>query len=205
MQKLLIRYFWIKKGHGKMSNAVSAAKGVVFEGAVRVADAGLRGMVTLRADLGSAKTAKAVKAAVGLAMPEARGIRQGAESGVAWMSPDELMLFCAYEAADALVATLEETLKGGHFLAVNVSDARASFTLSGADVREVVAKGSPADVSPRGLQIGEMRRTRLGQVAVAFWLRDAQTLELVCFRSVGAFVYQWLCVAAEKDTLPGHF
>lgn len=188
-----------------MSNVMSAAKGASFEGAVRVADAGVRGMITLRADLASKKTAKAVKAALGLAMPDPRGVVSGANGAVAWMSPDELILFCDYADAEELVATLEKSLSGDHFLAVNVSDARTSFILTGQGVREVIAKGSPADMSPQGLPLNEMRRTRLGQVAAAVWLTDETTLELVCFRSVGEFVYDWLCVAAASDTLPNHF
>ena len=188
-----------------MSDAVSVVNGASFDGSVTIRDAGLVGMVTLRGDLGSDKVAKAVKSAVGLAMPGQRGIKTGANGGVAWMSPDELMLFCAYDQADALVAKLEKSLKGEHHLAVNVSDARAQFTIAGKGAREVIAKGSPADLSPEGLQPGEIRRSRLGQVAVAFWLTDEETIELVCFRSVGAFVYKWLCVAAAADSLPEYF
>ncbi len=188
-----------------MSDAVSVMNGAEFAGAVAVKDAGLKGMITLRSDLSSEKTAKAVKAAVGLAMPAERGIKSGAKGAVAWMSPDELMLFCDYADVGAVVAKLDKALKGEHFLAVNVSDARASFTLTGAGVREVIAKGSPADLSPDAFQTGEIRRSRLGQVAVAFWLSDDETMQLVCFRSVGAFVYKWLCMAAAKDSLPEHF
>ena len=188
-----------------MSSVVSAAHGAIFDGAVHVEDSGVNGMITVRGDLSSSKMFKAIKSAVGLGIPRARGIKFGAKGGVAWMSPDELMLFCHYADADAVVVKLEKSLKGEHFLAVNVSDARAMFTLTGEGVREVIAKGTPADMSVEGLQIGEMRRSRLGQIAVAFWLREEGKLELVCFRSVGQFVFEWLCNAAEKDTLPGHF
>ena len=188
-----------------MSEAVSALQGASYDGYVSVREAGLQGMVTLRGDLGSDKLAKAVKSAVGLAVPGARQIKTGAKGGVAWMSPDELMLFCDYADADALVAKLDKALSGEHYLAVNVSDARAQFRLTGAGVREVIAKGTPANMAPDALPVGEIRRTRLGQVAVAFWLSDEQTLDLVCFRSVGEFVYKWLCTAAAPDTLPGHF
>jgi len=185
-----------------MSNAVSVMNGASFQGSVQVQDAGLRGMITLRGDLGSPNLAKAVKLAIGLAIPDVRGIKTGSKGGVAWMSPDELLLFCSYEDAADIVAKLDKSMADAHFLAVNVSDARASFTITGAGAREVIAKGCPADLSIDALQSGEMRRSRLGQVAVAFWLKDEETIELVCFRSVGAFVYKWLCVAAAKDSLP---
>jgi sarcosine oxidase, subunit gamma len=186
-----------------MSEAVTALNGASFDGAVTVSDAGLRGMITLRGDLGDEKLAAAVKTAVGLAMPKPRGIKEGAKGAVAWMSPDELLLMVDYDKADAVVAKLDKALKDSHFLAVNVSDARAVLRLEGQGVREVVAKGAPADLSPEGLPIGEIRRTRLGQVAVAFWLSDVETLHLVCFRSFGAHVFSWLSTAAQTGTLPG--
>jgi len=185
-----------------MSEAVSVKEGASFGGAVEVADAGLCGMITLRGDLGDEKLAAAVKSAVGLALPKPRQIKEGKRGAVAWMSPDELLLFVDYTAADAKVNDLEAALADTHHLALNVSDARAVFTLKGNGVREVIAKGAPVDMSSAGLPVGELRRTRLGQVAAAFWLSDAKTLTLVSFRSVGGFVYDWLCNAAETGTLP---
>lgn len=178
-------------------------QGASFDGVVTVAEAGLQGMITLRGDLSDAKMAAAVKAATGLAMPKARQIKDGKKGGVAWMSPDELMLFVPYEAADDCVARLTDALGDVHHLAVNVSDARAMFRLTGAGVREVVAKGAPADLSLAGLPLGEVRRTRIGQIAAAFWLSDSTTMHVVCFRSVGAHLFAWLKNAASDDTLPG--
>ncbi|MCB1368410.1 MAG: sarcosine oxidase subunit gamma [Rhodobacteraceae bacterium] len=186
-----------------MSEAVSSMAGAEFSGAVDIREDGLQGMVTLRGDLGDAKIAGAVKAAVGLAMPKARQIKQGKNGGVAWMSPDEVLLLCDHAGADALVAKLDRALEGVHHLAVNVSDARAMFTLTGTGVREVIAKGAPADLSPAGLPIGEIRRSRIGQIAAAFWLSEAETMHVVCFRSVGAHMFRWLENAAAADTLPG--
>jgi sarcosine oxidase, subunit gamma len=186
-----------------MSEAITALEGASFDGAVSVSDAGLRGMITLRGDLSDEKLAAAVKATVGLAMPAPRGIKEGKKGAVAWMSPDELLLVVDHSQADALVAKLDKALKDSHFLAINVSDTRSMITLSGDGCREVIAKGAPADLSSEALPIGEIRRTRLGQLAVAFWLSDDQTLNVICFRSVGAHVYKWLCNAAAKGSMPG--
>lgn len=185
-----------------MSEAISVLKGAEFKGTVTVRDAGLRGMITVRGDLAEEKLAAAVKSAVGLAMPGLRGIREGKKGAAAWMSPDELLLMTDYDAADAAVDKIARTLAGTHHLAVNVSDARAMFTLTGDGVREVIAKGSPADLSPAALPVGEIRRSRIGQLAAAYWLSDEKTLHVVCFRSVGAHLYEWLCMAAEQGTLP---
>jgi len=186
-----------------MSDAVSILNGAEFQGAVTVRDAGLVGMITLRGDLADETLAKAVKSVTGQPMPKARGLSHGAKGSVLWMSPDELLLMVAYDRADAMVAKLDKALGAQHMLAVNVSDARAMFTLTGARCREVIAKGAPVDMSGAALGVAEVRRSRLGQVAAAFWLTDETTLNVVCFRSVGGHVYRWLCVAAEPDTLPG--
>lgn len=185
-----------------MSNAVTSLQGKSFKSLIEVQDAGLTGMITLRGDLSDANLAKAVKAATGAAMPKARGVAKAAKGQVAWMSPDELMLFVDYDTVDAIIAKLEKALKGSHFMAVNVSDARGVFVLKGKKIRDVLAKGTPADMDASTLGVGEIRRTRLGQLPVAFWFDSEAEARLVCFRSVAAHVFDWLDVAAHKGSDP---
>ena len=72
-----------------MSEARSALPGAAFAGVVRVEEAGLRGMVTLRAELGAAKVKKAVKDAMGTDIPAVRKAALAGGRGALWMSPDE--------------------------------------------------------------------------------------------------------------------
>ncbi len=188
-----------------MSEAVSALAGARYEGFARIEEAGLRGMVTLRGDLGSAKFRKAVAAVAGVKVPGQRGAVIEGERGLCWMSPDELLLLCPYQAVGEVVAGVEKALKGTHFLAADVSDARAVFRVSGVDAREVLAKLTPADVSPRGLQPGECRRTRLAQVPAAVWMLDEATFEVICFRSVARYVFDLLKSAAMPGSEVGYF
>lgn len=185
-----------------MSNAVSILNGASFEGAVTVTEAGLRGMITLRGDLGSAAMKDAVKSVVGVTLPKQREVKSGEGGSVAWMSPDELLLFVDYDKADVLVARLQAALSDEHHLVVNVSDARATFVLRGVGPREVIAKGAPVDMSRGVFGKREIRRTRIGQIAAAVWTLDGETFEIICFRSVGAFMFDWLSVAAAKGSLP---
>ncbi|HAV08993.1 MAG TPA: sarcosine oxidase subunit gamma [Rhodobacteraceae bacterium] len=187
-----------------MSKAVSALAGVRAGGLVEIEETGLRGMITLRGDLSSGPLKKAVKAAVGVEMPAARGVTFAGANGVAWMSPDEVLVMVPYDAADATVAALSTALAGQHHLAVNVSDARAVFRLSGEDtlVREVIAKVAPVDMELFGP--GQIRRTRVAQVAGAFWQPEAGVLELVCFRSVAQYVFDLLKVSASEGSAVGH-
>jgi sarcosine oxidase subunit gamma len=198
-------YSWIKKEHVKMSNAVSALQGASFKGSVTVKEAGLQGMITVRGDLSSDVLAKAVKAATGVAMPAAGKINSGAKGSAAWMSPDELLLLVDYAVTSATIAKLEKALSGTHSLVVNVSDARAIFTLDGKSIRDVLAKGAPANLSANAFVVGDMRRSRLGQLPVAFWLSSEDKASVICFRSVGEHVFNWLKSAALKGTIPKYY
>ncbi|MCV2872962.1 sarcosine oxidase subunit gamma [Defluviimonas sp. WL0050] len=179
-----------------MSKAVSALGGVSHSGFVDVAEAGLRGMITLRGDLASAKMKKAVKAATGTAVPAARRIELNGDKGAAWMSPDELLILVPYEEAVATVEALEKALAGEHHLVADVSDARSVFTVKGAKASEALMKLCPVDFET--LAEGEIRRTRAAQVAAAFWKSGADEFTLVSFRSVAGYVMGLLEVSARK-------
>ncbi|MFT3690053.1 sarcosine oxidase subunit gamma [Paenirhodobacter sp.] len=177
-----------------MSEAVSALKGRSQTGFATVAEAGPVGMVSLRADLGSAALAGAL-AALGLSVP---GQRQVVGEGrlAAWMSPDELLIFCAYEEAGQVVTDLSAALSAEHALVVDVSDMRSVFTITGAKGDEVLMKLCPVDFAT--LPQGEMRRTRAAQTGVALWRAGPEELRLICFRSVAGYVFGLLEAASRK-------
>ena len=185
-----------------MSNAVSILNGATSKGAVKITEAVLRGMITLRGNLSSPQLKAAVSAAVGLDIPAQRKVNHGPKGGVAWMSPDELLLLVDYDKADAVTAEISTALAGEHHMVVNVSDARAVFLIEGQGAREVLAKGAPVDLSSEAFGAGDLRRSRIGQLAAAFWMIEDEVFELVCFRSVGAFMFDWLSNAAKEGSLP---
>ncbi len=178
-----------------MSEAVSALHGAAHEAGVTVRDAGLVGMITLRGDLSDAGLQKACTDLTGAAFPETRQITEAGGKGLAWMSPDELLILMDYADVPAAVQTLSDKLSGTHHLIADVSDARAVFTLDGPFVRDVLAKLSPADLA--ALQPGELRRTRLAQSAAAFHMTGETSARIVCFRSVAAYVFGLLSTAAD--------
>ena len=188
-----------------MSDAVNALPGASYEGYVSVREIGVQGMVTLRGDHSATKIKNAVKKVAGVAVPDTWKLAEGHGKSVAWMSPDELMVMVPYAEAGATVAALEKALKGEHFLAVNVSDARAVFEITGKDVREVVAKLAPVDMSPAAFVPGQFRRTRMAQVAAAFWMVDEETVRVICFRSVAEYMFGLLKDAAEPGGEVGFF
>ncbi len=188
-----------------MSNAVSALQGEAHTGFATITEQGLRGMITLRGDLSAAPMKKAVKALTGSGVPQMRGCVLSDSHGVAWMSPDELLILCPYTHAEAAVAELSKALAGQHFLAANMSDARAVFAITGSAARQVVAKLAPVDMAQSAFSEGEIRRTRLAQAPAAFWLRDAEMIEVMCFRSQAEYVFELLKRAAQPGSETGLF
>ncbi|HSF96282.1 MAG TPA: sarcosine oxidase subunit gamma family protein [Thermohalobaculum sp.] len=190
-----------------MSEPVSTLNGAAAEAGqtIRIEDRGPVGQVTLRGDLSSKALAKAVKAGVGVAVP---GTRQAAFKdgrGAVWMAPDELLLFTEYSEAGTLTAALESALADEHHMAVDVSDARAVLTLSGAGVAEVLAKGAPVDLSEGAFPVGSARRTHVGGIAVGFWRKTETEWEIVCFRSLAKHLFDWLVAASRAGSEVGYY
>ena len=170
----------------------------VSGGFVEVVELAPLGMIALRADLSDPATAKAVKAAMGLAVPGVRGMETGVDRSVGWMSPDELLLLTPYAEVQKTIAALDKALKGKHYLAVDVSDSRAVFRIRGTAARDVLAKLTPTDLSPEAFTPGMLRRTRTAQVAAAFWISGTDEFTLVCFRSVADYVFGLLQISAAS-------
>jgi len=181
-----------------MSDPVSALAGASSEGFCTVEEAGLVGMITLRADLSLAKVARAVKTATGAEMPGQGEVSTGKKGRAAWMSPDELLLIINHGDAPEMVEKLAKALTTSHALVVNVSDARAMFRVTGKMARDVIAKLSPADL--RDFGPGRLRRSRLAQVPAAFHMPDTDSFEIVCFRSVAGYVFDLLANAARSGS-----
>lgn len=188
-----------------MSEAISALNHAEYNGLAHVSEIGLQGMITLRGDLNAKAVKSAATNATGGSMPAANRIETIVDGSLCWMSPDELLVICAYDEVEATLARMLKTLGKTHAMAVNVSDARAVFQVSGPYAREVMAKLCPVDLSPEAFKPGMFRRTRMAQVPAAFWMCDDQTFQIICFRSVAEYVFDVLNVAAQPHSETGFF
>lgn len=188
-----------------MSDPVNALGGARFDGLVSIRELPPQGMITLRGDLSSPAIKNAASGVGGHDMPGQREARTIEDRGILWMSPDELLVLCPYDEVTAAVDSMTALLQDTHALVVDVSDARATFELRGDGVREVLAKLSPADLSPEGLPVGELRRSRLAQVPAAFWLRSETRAQVICFRSVAEYVFNLLNTSAQPGSAVGFF
>lgn len=150
------------------------------------------GMVTLRGDL--AELGAATRGLLGLDLPERR-LSVSGEDGtrLLWMSPDELLLTCPEDDASRLTRELAGKVGDAFATVVVVSDARAAFDVAGPDPEGALARLMPVDFAR--MAEGEVRRSRLAQVAAATW-REGAAMRVVCFRSVAGYVEAALASAA---------
>jgi sarcosine oxidase subunit gamma len=185
----------MQKGQSKMSNIQTAMNGARATGYVDVSEAAATGMITLRGDLADAGVQKAVKSVIRAGVPAALAVTDADAGQILWMSPDELMIVCAYDQADQVVADLIAALGDTHGMVVNVSDARAVFDLQGAATSEIIAKLAPIDM--KSMQAGTVRRTRFAQIPAAFWMTSNDSARIICFRSVAEYMFNQLRNSAQ--------
>ena len=180
-----------------MRDAVTALGHVQYDGFAKISEIGPVGMISLRAMPDVKGLSKAIKAATGTTIPARRQIVVDGDKAAGWMSPDEYLLILPYAQTDAALTLIDKALRGQHYLAVVVSDARALFRVEGDKAEQVLAKLSPVDFA--ALAPNELRRTRTAQVAAAFW-RNETGYTLVCFRSVASYVMGLLTHAATPGS-----
>ena len=186
-----------------MSNAVSALNGKVSPGPVTIREEGLRGMITLRGDLASSKLKSVCKSLTGFAIPDMGKAASKGDKGIAWMSPDELLVLVPQGETASALEKIAKAMKGQHYLAENVSDARTHIIVEGSFAREVIAKLAPVDLHPATFHVGDFRRSRIGQVAAAFWMHGPDAFTVVCFRSGAQYMFDVLSVAAQSGSEVG--
>jgi len=187
-----------------MSEVASPLKGAAYRGFVEVEEADPQGMILLRGDLSDPILKDAVKATVGVAVPRLRTIALDHGKGVAWMSPDELLLLVPCDEVGAVAADLDAALEGAHSLVADVSDARVAIRVRGTGARDVLAKLAPVDFSKEAFGPGQIRRSRLAQVPAAFWMPAEDEFMVVAFRSVAEYVFNLLKTGAMPGSEVGY-
>ena len=156
------------------------------------------GMITIRGEVASPKMQTAMKL-IGGSVPGKCEISGGPNLLAGWMAPDEILVMLPADQVRDATDKLESALQGEHFLCVDVSDMRTCVEISGRGSRDLLAKGTPADVSPEAFRIGQFRRTLFAQIQAAFWLVGEQTARLLCRRSEADHLLAWLQEMAPTE------
>jgi sarcosine oxidase subunit gamma len=145
----------------------------------------------------------AASAALGVDLPTAPNTWVPAGPGRAvWLGPDEWLLTSTTEAPEELEARVRAAVAPLGGSATDVSAQRIGLRLTGARVRDVLAKGCSIDLHPRVFGRGSSAQTALGQAGVVLLaLSDATDDVVVLVRSSFAgYLADWLLDAALEFT-----
>ena len=142
-------------------------------------------------------------AALGVELPTAPNTWVPAGTGRAvWLGPDEWLLSSTTETPEELEARVRDAALELGGSATDVSAQRIGLRLTGARVRDVLAKGCSIDLHPRVFGRGSSAQTMLGQAGVVLLaLSDAADDFVVLVRSSFAgYLADWLLDAALEFT-----
>jgi sarcosine oxidase, subunit gamma len=142
-------------------------------------------------------------AALGVELPTAPNSWVPAGTGRAvWLGPDEWLLTSTTETPEELEHRVRAAVLPLGGSATDVSAQRIGLRLTGARVRDVLAKGCSIDLHPRVFGPGSSAQTSLGQAGVVLLaLSDAGDDYVVLVRSSFAgYLADWLLDAALEFT-----
>ena len=163
------------------------------------------GMIALRGDLQSPVLSKAIENCLSIAIPMVGKIEKYGENSLAWMAPDELLIMVPLLNTDSVINKLRESLTDIHNLVVDVSDMRATIELSGSGWRDVLAKLTPANVAPDTFSDGSFCRSRLGQIAAAFWIIAKNQIWIICRTSEQEYAWNLIHSSIGYNRQPHYF
>jgi sarcosine oxidase, subunit gamma len=140
----------------------------------------------------------AAEGAFGVSVP-ARACRAAAagERAALWLGPDEWLLLAPEAGADALRSALDAALEGLPHSLVDISHRQIACSISGPQAATLLAAGCPLDLDARAFPVDMCTRTMLAKAEVVLWRTGAQTFRLEVWRSLAAYLSQFLAEAAR--------
>lgn len=160
-----------------------------------------RGMVDLRGLATDRKFMSSAKSVLGFDLPKApRTSTSWGDMKALWLSPDQWLILCPGDKAQALTEQLTTTLKTIHSLAVNVSDMRAIIRLEGEHARTTVMKGTSIDLMHDDYPAGTIRRMKFAEVGALLHIVEQDVIDVYVFRSYADYAWAFLLKAARKGS-----
>jgi sarcosine oxidase, subunit gamma len=158
-----------------------------------------RGMIDLRGFATDRKFTAAVKSVLGFDLPkQPRTSTTWGDMKALWLSPDQWLILCSGDKAQALADQLTKTLEGVHSLAVNVSDMRAVIRVEGEHARTTIMKGTSIDLTHGDYPPGSVRRMKFAEIAALLHIVEEDVIDIYVFRSYADYTWEFLLKAARK-------
>jgi sarcosine oxidase, subunit gamma len=160
-----------------------------------------RGMIDLRGHTSDRKFMTAVKGVLGFDLPkQPRTTTTWGDMRALWLSPDQWLILCSGDKAQALSEQLTKALEGVHSLAVNVSDMRAIIRIEGEHARTTLMKGTSIDLTHGDYTPSTVRRMRFAEIAALLHIVENNVIDIYVFRSYADYTWEWLLKAGRKGS-----
>jgi sarcosine oxidase subunit gamma len=139
----------------------------------------------------------AVQSGFGVELPDAPRCVVGRNIAFVWSGSDRWLALqdpAPKEGMEARLAPL-----AGLASLVDQSHGRTLLALTGARVRDALAKGVPVDLHPRAFKPGDAAATLVAHIPVLLWQADDRpSYEFAVARSLAQSFWQWLAAAAGE-------
>ena len=157
------------------------------------------GHINLRGNPQDSAFTKAAEKALGQSLPvEPNTISLGGNR-IFWLGPDEWLVVASGASTATLLSGLSKALAKHHAAVNDVSGGNIAIRLSGADTRNLFAKGCTLDFHPAVFGAETCAQSALGKAPVLFgMLDDAPTYELIVRRSFAEYLVKWLTHAGRE-------
>lgn len=160
-----------------------------------------RGMIDLRGQTEDAKFMTAVKSVLKLDLPtDPRTSSSKGEVTALWLSIDQWLITLPRGNTAKTMAALSKKIGGMFAFACDISDARTIIRLSGDGAREVLMKGTSADLTAPEVTAGTVRRMLFAEIAAACHIQETtpDKIDLYVFRSYADYAWEWLLATARS-------
>ena len=165
----------------------------------RLAEIRFDEMLNLRGNSGDARFVSAVLQCTGMHLPlRANSASIDPLRQLLWLGPDEWLLKLRDGQSAAVAAALRTALQGVHSAVVDVGHGNTTFTLQGPGAADLLARGCPLDLHPRGFPTGALAQSHIAKAgATLLCLHAGSHYELTLRRSFADYLFHWLSAAGD--------
>ena len=143
--------------------------------------------------------AHAVKTETGCPLPtEANTATVISECTVLWLAPDRWLVVSARHGEGLLKERFRMSLASGSAALTDVSNGHTVIQISGARVRELLAKGAPIDLHPSVFGPDQCAGTNLLQISVLLHCVETNVFHVYVARGFAQSLWEWLTEGAAE-------
>lgn len=155
--------------------------------------------LNLRGNPDDAHFLAAAQDALGQPLPTQANTFSKIQHRIYWLGPNEWHIVSTSPARELLDA-LEVGLQDISNACNNLSGGYVDMTLSGENVRDVLAKGCTIDLHPNVFQAGHCAQTNLAKAIVLIGCtEDRDSFDLLVRRSFAEYVCLWIAQASQPE------